>query len=47
MFIFLDFSLNTSRAGKKGGVELSKNEYAISSRTNILNNKDDWSTTCP
>jgi hypothetical protein len=29
MFIFLDFSLNTSRAIKKEGVKISKSEYAV------------------
>jgi hypothetical protein len=29
MFIFLDFSLNTSRAIKKEGVKISKTEYAV------------------
>jgi hypothetical protein len=29
MFISLDFSLNTSRAIKKGGVKILKTEYAV------------------
>jgi hypothetical protein len=29
MFIFLDFSLNTGRAIKKGRGEISKTEYAV------------------
>jgi hypothetical protein len=29
MFIFLDFSLNTSRAIKKEGVKISKTEYEV------------------
>jgi hypothetical protein len=29
MFIFLDFSLNTSRAIKKGGLKILKTEYAV------------------
>jgi hypothetical protein len=29
MFIFLDFSLNTSRAMKKEGVKISKTKYAF------------------
>jgi hypothetical protein len=29
MFIFLDFSLNTSRAIKKEGVKISKTEYTV------------------